>query len=44
MAIYPEYSYILIGDNGQGDVRTAEMVRIDIYRKRVNCIICIELF
>ena len=26
LKIYPEYSCIFVGDNGQGDVRTAEMV------------------
>ena len=25
-ALYPEFSYILLGDNGQGDVRTSEMI------------------
>jgi hypothetical protein len=29
LAIYPEFSCILIGDNGQGDVRAAEMVMDD---------------
>ena len=29
LAIYPEYTCIFIGDNGQGDVRTAEMVLAD---------------
>ena len=27
--VYPEFSCIIIGDNGQGDVRTAEMVKDD---------------
>lgn len=26
LTIYPEYQYIFIGDNGQGDVRTVEMI------------------
>ena len=29
LALYPEFSFIFIGDNGQGDVRTAEMVLND---------------
>ena len=29
LALYPEFSFIFIGDNGQGDVRTAEMVLSD---------------
>jgi hypothetical protein len=29
LAIYPEYTCIFIGDNGQGDVRTAELVLQD---------------
>lgn len=29
LAIYPEYSCIFVGDNGQGDVRTAELVLSD---------------
>lgn len=30
--LYPEYSCIFIGDNGQGDVRTAEMVLNDEFQ------------
>ena len=29
LTLYPEYSCIFVGDNGQGDVRTAEMVLSD---------------
>lgn len=29
LTIYPEYSCIFVGDNGQGDVRTAELVLSD---------------
>lgn len=29
LQVYPEFSCILVGDNGQGDVRTAEMVTDD---------------
>lgn len=26
VSLYPEYSFVFIGDNGQGDLRCAEMV------------------
>ncbi len=37
LKVYPEFSCILVGDNGQGDVRAAEMIQDDEeYRKNLT--------
>ena len=36
LGLYPEYQCIFIGDNGQGDVRAAEMVLDDRIRDWVK--------
>jgi phosphatidate phosphatase APP1 len=37
LTLYPEFSCIFIGDNGQGDVRTAEMILNDVrYRDNLQ--------
>lgn len=36
LKIYPEFTYIFVGDNGQGDVRTAEMVYDSCYRENLH--------